>query len=603
MEKKVLFLVLMLLSIVFCTKAYSQATPSDSCYMPLAIGNKWVFSGDIRAVNYASVHELKGLKIIEIKESKIVNGKEYFHFLNKWIRYDNEHLVAYSLKDDLGTESVFCAFNYANAQVYPGNPYQVGFTKITSILDTVVYLRGFIADSLGNHSSFLFSSRFGLSYMGYSSTNFAQASYYKEAYSLVGVYMADPNLGISKQINIAPTFSEPFFSANREGKLSIYIVVDHPYSDEDSVNYFEFPYKTSPSCFIDSVDMEYFYFNGVDTVERGKVNLKRSSAIRYAGNINYREDLVSDGYKLYYKFFAKDKNAIPHRTIYPNDGYLEMSIHKEDPYKLYPLAKSNVWVYFKSGNGVAKYITIEVKDDTLLSNGINYFKVLYDGVVNYERIDSATGLLIQAIKQTDGSIKENVLENLAVSASSDVYFNNFGIADSFICSRNNPTTFWGLTTPTKLFYLKGYSIGWYTRVEGLGLTMMKHYKKTDPNYVLQYKLSAARINGIVYGNHSLITSVEDKNINQPITFSLSQNYPNPFNPNTTIEYSIPESGMVELKVFDVLGREVKTLINGFVEVGNHSVNFNASNLSSGVYFYSIKYAGKNTITKKMLLTK
>jgi hypothetical protein len=88
----------------------------------------------------------------------------------------------------------------------------------------------------------------------------------------------------------------------------------------------------------------------------------------------------------------------------------------------------------------------------------------------------------------------------------------------------------------------------------------------------------------------------------PGQFSLSQNYPNPFNPTTTIQFNMPKAGNVEIKVFDILGREVATLVNEFKPVGVHSVNFNASNLSSGVYFYTMKSADF-TITKKMLLVK
>jgi hypothetical protein len=88
----------------------------------------------------------------------------------------------------------------------------------------------------------------------------------------------------------------------------------------------------------------------------------------------------------------------------------------------------------------------------------------------------------------------------------------------------------------------------------------------------------------------------------PKVYSLSQNYPNPFNPTTVINYSIPKAGSVELKVYDLLGREVMVLFNGFKQAGTYSVNFNASNLASGVYFYLIK-SGDFTATKKMLLIK
>jgi acetylornithine deacetylase/succinyl-diaminopimelate desuccinylase-like protein len=86
------------------------------------------------------------------------------------------------------------------------------------------------------------------------------------------------------------------------------------------------------------------------------------------------------------------------------------------------------------------------------------------------------------------------------------------------------------------------------------------------------------------------------------TYSLGQNYPNPFNPSTKIEYKIPEAGLVSLIVYDVLGKEVATLVNEEKAVGNHNVTFNADNLPSGVYFYTIK-AEKFINTKKMVLLK
>jgi hypothetical protein len=88
----------------------------------------------------------------------------------------------------------------------------------------------------------------------------------------------------------------------------------------------------------------------------------------------------------------------------------------------------------------------------------------------------------------------------------------------------------------------------------------------------------------------------------PGEYSLEQNYPNPFNPSTTIEYSLPQNGFVTLKVFNVLGKEVATLVNGQNEAGKHTINFDASALNSGVYFYKIK-SGNFTETKKMILLK
>ena len=94
----------------------------------------------------------------------------------------------------------------------------------------------------------------------------------------------------------------------------------------------------------------------------------------------------------------------------------------------------------------------------------------------------------------------------------------------------------------------------------------------------------------------------NNNSEKPDKFSLSQNYPNPFNPVTKINYSIPKQGFVTLKVYDLIGREVRTLVNEVKASGSYSVDFNASELSSGVYFYKIQ-AGDFTETKKMMLIK
>ncbi len=96
--------------------------------------------------------------------------------------------------------------------------------------------------------------------------------------------------------------------------------------------------------------------------------------------------------------------------------------------------------------------------------------------------------------------------------------------------------------------------------------------------------------------------IEPVNNQVPNTYSLEQNYPNPFNPSTNINFSIPNSGLVKLSVFDISGKEVATIVNGDVAAGNYVVNYNASQLSSGVYFYRI-VAGNFTQTKKMLIVK
>lgn len=100
----------------------------------------------------------------------------------------------------------------------------------------------------------------------------------------------------------------------------------------------------------------------------------------------------------------------------------------------------------------------------------------------------------------------------------------------------------------------------------------------------------------------VVTSVEAKDDQVPAEFQLSQNYPNPFNPSTTIRFSLPRREHVTLRVFDVLGREVATLLDDELSSGEHSVVFNSKNLSSGVYFYRLT-AGQFTQIRKGILMK
>ena len=137
----------------------------------------------------------------------------------------------------------------------------------------------------------------------------------------------------------------------------------------------------------------------------------------------------------------------------------------------------------------------------------------------------------------------------------------------------------------------------------------------DPNYLIAQGNTFESITGILYfsfNNYKLnprtesdfigwVTSVDDNEMN-PIRYNLDQNYPNPFNPTTVISYSLPEAASVSLKIYDVLGREVKTLVNDIKNAGSYTVEFNAGSLSSGVYFYRIETPNYSSI-KKMLLIK
>ncbi|MBE0538761.1 MAG: T9SS type A sorting domain-containing protein, partial [Ignavibacterium sp.] len=112
-----------------------------------------------------------------------------------------------------------------------------------------------------------------------------------------------------------------------------------------------------------------------------------------------------------------------------------------------------------------------------------------------------------------------------------------------------------------------------------------------------YRLKQVDFNGTF--EYSKAVEVE---VVAPNKFELAQNYPNPFNPSTSIKFSLPQAGNVKLAVYNLLGQEVQTLLNGFKDAGVHTVSFEAKNLNSGIYLYKLEANGLTSV-KKMTLIK
>ncbi|MBK6507756.1 MAG: T9SS type A sorting domain-containing protein [Ignavibacteria bacterium] len=124
-------------------------------------------------------------------------------------------------------------------------------------------------------------------------------------------------------------------------------------------------------------------------------------------------------------------------------------------------------------------------------------------------------------------------------------------------------------------------------VSGSGTTNApKDYSYADRNLETgkyKYRLKQLDFNG----NFDYFELAEVVSIGIPDKYDLSQNYPNPFNPVTTINYDLPTDGIVTIKVYDILGRELKTLVNEMKTAGYHKIQFNAADLASGAYFYRL----------------
>jgi len=128
----------------------------------------------------------------------------------------------------------------------------------------------------------------------------------------------------------------------------------------------------------------------------------------------------------------------------------------------------------------------------------------------------------------------------------------------------------------------------------------KNYSFTD-NAVSKSGKYAYRLKQIDNDGSFTYSQIVETDVTVNLSYLLGQNYPNPFNPTTKISYSIPETGLVTLKVYNIVGESVAELVNKTQEAGKYEIEFNGSSLSNGVYFYELKANGFTSVKKLMLL--
>ncbi|MEZ4822815.1 MAG: T9SS type A sorting domain-containing protein, partial [Ignavibacteria bacterium] len=138
-------------------------------------------------------------------------------------------------------------------------------------------------------------------------------------------------------------------------------------------------------------------------------------------------------------------------------------------------------------------------------------------------------------------------------------------------------------------------------LNGFGSSELSHsYSFTDRSLATgsySYRLKQIDYNG----NFEYFNLMGEVIIGTPNEFSLIQNYPNPFNPTTSIDFNMPNDGFVSLKIYNTSGKEVATLVNETRSAGYYTVNFNAANLSSGVYYYRLESNGVSKVMKMALI--
>lgn len=277
--------------------------------------------------------------------------------------------------------------------------------------------------------------------------------------------------------------------------------------------------------------------------------------------------------------------------------------------RFYPLSVGDIWQYHSEysirSNKQYSYYTVEAVGDTFPANGKRYVIVHSSNnnpmIPRYQRVDSLTAQIFKYDTFNGG--EEKLIDSLA--APEMTWFMSYRARYTIELSLtmiDSITKFGEKKMRRWHTSLMGISPGYYYKlIEQLGITEFYNAIALDDQVVIEYTrdtLMYAKINGKEYGT---LLSVEENKRN-PQAFSLAQNYPNPFNPSTRIEYELPHTSLVTLSIYDLLGREVTTLVYGQKEAGRHSVAWNASAFSAGVYVARMQ-AGTYAASKKLVLLK
>lgn len=217
----------------------------------------------------------------------------------------------------------------------------------------------------------------------------------------------------------------------------------------------------------------------------------------------------------------------------------------------------------------------DIIDAIAMRQGGQTYSVLVDGI----RLSTQWGDLVPVEFTSFSSVVDG--NNVILNWSTATELNNFGFEVQRSISGNEFST-----------------IGF---VNGNGTTTeAKTYRFVDAN--LSAGSYTFRLKQVDFNGTFAYSDEVNAEVTSPVQFELAQNYPNPFNPSTTIKFSIPQSSNVTLKIFNTLGQEVKTLLSQNMESGLHTINFDASELNSGIYFYRLD-ADQFSEVRKMTLIK
>jgi hypothetical protein len=284
-------------------------------------------------------------------------------------------------------------------------------------------------------------------------------------------------------------------------------------------------------------------------------------------------------------------NSINNNDIVPVDSVFNVSFNISDTTNL-------------------AYVKVYFQNESYLSSQISYqYNFVIQANGNY--LDSQRVEVVASFITQDSSYLLNDYRNILVTTNSQP--NSFRVSDKTVYIMKNQLYNPNYTAvfPTFISQINSNSPNLSVSVDNTQIVKYDNQNKIfksltagETSAIITYKGVADTVYFDVDTTdyNSILVGVDNSNnkIIVPTEYILEQNYPNPFNPTTTIKYSIPHASKIKIQIYDILGREVATVINEMKSAGTYTATFNAANMSSGVYFYRLQ-AGSFTETKKLLL--
>ncbi len=348
-------------------------------------------------------------------------------------------------------------------------------------------------------------------------------------------------------------------------------------------------------CIDDSTSGSIFLSTGNDILE----------STDYGQNFTKIVELQHHANGLHKEPFGDLYASIPNKILEISEDSISSILSKSTNNNLayFPIDIGNKWYYNESGTAyevepiiINNTYTEEITKDSIDNNGQKYFYLQSDFGNYWLRIDSTTGNIYKKYSFED---LEFLAYNLVYQPDDKIETEN-GIIYNVI---EQDSILWEDLRNIKTHQLYSLYTHQITFAEDIGI--INKLNSFDFGNT-EVKLLGCLIDGKMYGDTTVV-GIQDNRNEIPTQFSLLQNYPNPFNPTTTIEYTIPNVGAthespLQLQVYDVLGKEVTTLVNKSQFPGKHQIVFDASNLSSGIYYYSLRI-NNHIISKKMIFLK